>query len=212
VPPEIRRWNWGAFLLNWIWGIVNETYIALLMFVPLVNVVMIFVLGAKGSEWAWRNTRWRDVEHFKRVQRLWAIWGLVAWVAIIVINGGFLALFIWQFPRTEAYLMAVSRLNQSPAATSELGTPIQPGFPWGSISTAGDRGHAELSFSATGPKGHGTVYVDAAKSGGRWQLTRLDLVVADSGRRLDLRGGGGAPKPSPARPDARTPIPEPSGK
>src|SRR5579871_1238349 len=71
VPPEIRRWNWGAFFLNWIWGVANETYIALLMFVPLVNVVMIFVLGAKGSEWAWRNTRWRDVAHFKRTQRLW---------------------------------------------------------------------------------------------------------------------------------------------
>jgi hypothetical protein len=108
--------------------------------------------------------------------------------------------------------MAVSRLNQSPAATSELGTPIRPGFPWGRISTAGDSGHAELSFSATGPKAHGTVYVDATKSGGRWQLTRLDLVVADSGRRLDLRGGGGVPKPSPSRPNARTPVPEPSGK
>jgi hypothetical protein len=55
------------------------------------------------------------------------------------------------------------------------------------------------------------VYVDAIKSGGRWQLTRLDLVVADSGRRLDLRGGG-APKPSPSRPNARTPTMEPSGK
>jgi hypothetical protein len=31
VPPEIRGWNWGAFFLNWIWGVVNETYIALLM-------------------------------------------------------------------------------------------------------------------------------------------------------------------------------------
>lgn len=55
VPPEIMRWNWGAFFLNWIWGIGHSTYIALLMFVPLVNVVMPFVLGAKGSEWAWRN-------------------------------------------------------------------------------------------------------------------------------------------------------------
>ena len=36
--------------------------------------VMPFVLGAKGSRWAWRNGRWDSVEHFKRVQRLWAIW------------------------------------------------------------------------------------------------------------------------------------------
>src|SRR5690348_2738425 len=60
VPPEIRGWNWGAFLLNWIWGAANGVYIAFLMFVPLVNVVMIFVLGAKGNEWAWRKERWRD--------------------------------------------------------------------------------------------------------------------------------------------------------
>ena len=20
IPAEIDRWNWGAFLLNWIWG------------------------------------------------------------------------------------------------------------------------------------------------------------------------------------------------
>ena len=48
VPPELKGWNWGAFLLNWIWGIGNSTYIALLMFVPFVNIVMFFMLGAKG--------------------------------------------------------------------------------------------------------------------------------------------------------------------
>lgn len=34
VPPEIDRWNWGAFLLNWIWGVGNNTFIALLTLVP----------------------------------------------------------------------------------------------------------------------------------------------------------------------------------
>jgi hypothetical protein len=67
IPPEIDRWNWGAFLLNWIWGIGNGTPIALLALVPLVGFVMLFVLGAKGSRWAWRNKRWDSVEHFKRV-------------------------------------------------------------------------------------------------------------------------------------------------
>jgi len=207
VPPEIRRWNWGAFLLNWIWGVVNETYIALLMFVPLVNVVMMFVLGAKGSEWAWRNTRWRDVEHFKRVQRLWAIWGFVAWGAIIVFYGGFILVFVLMFPRFEPYLMAVRQLTQSPAAISELGTPITPGFPWGHFTTKDDRGEAELSFSATGPKGHGTVYADAIKTGDKWRLTRLDLVV-DGDRRIDLRGGAAPSRAAPsAKPGGSTIIP-----
>ncbi len=77
LPPEIRSWNWGAFLLNWIWGIGNNTYIALLSLIPVMNVIMPFVLGAKGSAWAWRNGRWDNVDHFKRVQRRWAIWGAV---------------------------------------------------------------------------------------------------------------------------------------
>ena len=49
IPRELDRWNWGAFFLNWIWGLGNSTYIALLMWVPFVNLIMIFVLGARGS-------------------------------------------------------------------------------------------------------------------------------------------------------------------
>jgi hypothetical protein len=88
VPAEVDRWNWGAFLLNWIWGVGNNTFIALLTLVPLVGIVMVFVLGAKGSRWAWRNGRWDSVEHFKRVQRQWAIWGIVIWLGAIILFGG----------------------------------------------------------------------------------------------------------------------------
>ena len=85
IPVEIDRWNWGAFLLTWIWGLGNNTFIALLMFVPFVNVVMWFLLGAKGSVWAWRNGRWDDVAHFKRVQRKWALWGFGIWGAGVLV-------------------------------------------------------------------------------------------------------------------------------
>jgi hypothetical protein len=77
LPPQLTGWNWGAFFLTWIWGIGNNTMIAFLTFIPFVNFVMIFVLGAKGNEWAWQNKRWNNIEHFKSVQKLWAIWGLV---------------------------------------------------------------------------------------------------------------------------------------
>ncbi|VFS51713.1 hypothetical protein [Budvicia aquatica] len=50
IPAEIRGWNWGAFFLHWIWGIGNNTFIAFLVFIPFVNLVMPFVLGAKGNE------------------------------------------------------------------------------------------------------------------------------------------------------------------
>jgi Cytochrome oxidase complex assembly protein 1 len=187
VPAEIDRWNWGAFLLNWIWGLGNDTYIALLMFIPVVNVVMMFVLGARGSAWAWRNRPWRDVAHFRRVQRNWAIWGIVLWAACI----GFIAIgstsFLWLFSHSQAYTMAVERLTQSPAAIAELGSPISAGLPTGHVSLKDDSGSAELTFSASGPKGSGTVYADARKDLGVWRLIRLELEVEGGDRRIDLR-------------------------
>jgi len=186
VPAEIDRWNWGAFLLNWIWGLGNETYIALLMFVPGVNLVMMFVLGARGSAWAWRNRSWRDVAHFRRVQRLWAIWGVVAWLASIGLVVVITVSFFWLFSHTQPYTMAVERLTQSPAAIAALGSPISAGFPSGHVSVKNDSGSAELSFSATGPNGAGTVYADARKDLGVWRLTRLELAVDGRDRTIDL--------------------------
>jgi len=84
VPEEIKKWNWGAFLLNWIWGIGNNVWIALLCLIPYVNIIMIFVLGAKGSEWTWQKKRWDSIEHFKNVQKKWAIAGLVLFIFGIV--------------------------------------------------------------------------------------------------------------------------------
>jgi len=82
VPEEIKKWNWGAFLWTWIWGVVNKTYIAFAVGIPYIGwIVVPFLLGAKGSEWAWRNRRWQNIEHFRRVQHKWAVWGLVGIVA-----------------------------------------------------------------------------------------------------------------------------------
>ena len=77
VPSEIKTFNWGAFLLNVIWGLFNGTYIAVLTLIPVVGLVVPFLLGFKGNEWAWRNKRWDSVETFRAVQRRWAIAGVV---------------------------------------------------------------------------------------------------------------------------------------
>ncbi len=88
LPPQLYGWNWGAFFLTWIWGIGNNTQIAFLTWIPLVNFVMIFMLGAKGNEWAWQNKRWKSIEHFKKVQKLWVTWGFALFIL------GMLFLFI----------------------------------------------------------------------------------------------------------------------
>lgn len=77
VPDEIKGWNWGAFLLSWIWGLGNDTYISFLVFIPIFGLAWSFVLGVKGNEWAWQNRTWRSVEQFKKTQKTWAIAGTI---------------------------------------------------------------------------------------------------------------------------------------
>jgi hypothetical protein len=163
IPPEIDRWNWGAFLLNWIWGIGNNTFIALLTFVPLFGLVMPFVLGAKGSRWAWRNGRWDSVEHFKRVQRKWAIWAAIIWIASIALFAGAVGGVFFMLRHSEAYQLGVSRLNNSPIATNLLGMPISTGTPIGGVSVNGSSGKAALNFSASGPRASGRVFCRRSK-------------------------------------------------
>jgi hypothetical protein len=86
VEAELRKWNWGAFLLSWIWAIGNRVWIGLLALIPIVGLVMMFVLGIKGNRWAWEKKRWRDIEDFHRTQRKWAIAGLVFLVLTVLLG------------------------------------------------------------------------------------------------------------------------------
>jgi hypothetical protein len=186
IPPEIDRWNWGAFLLNWIWGIGNGTFIALLTFIPFFGLAMPFVLGARGSAWAWRNGRWDSVEHFKRVQRKWAIWGVVVWVAAIALFGSLFGGIFYALGNSEAYKLAVSKLQANTAAMSALGAPISTGIPSGEISTKDDSGEAKLTFSVTGTKAKGQLHVEALKKGGVWSLKVLNLKIDGRDDVIDL--------------------------
>ena len=97
VPYEIKGWNWGAFLLSWIWGIGNRVWIALIVFIPIpfLALIMAFVLGAKGNEWAWQRKIWASVEDFKRTQRTWRNWGIGVLIASLIIYALFFVLGIW---------------------------------------------------------------------------------------------------------------------
>lgn len=85
VPQEIKKWNWGAFSLNIIWGIGNKTYLPLLYLIPLFNLVWVFICGFKGNEWAWRDGNYTDVETFKQVQKTWSRAGIAMFIIQIVI-------------------------------------------------------------------------------------------------------------------------------
>lgn len=189
VPPEVDRWNWGAFLLTWIWGIGNSTLIALLMFVPIVNIVMWFVLGAKGSAWAWQNRHWASVEDFKRTQRKWALWGALVPVLFVLLFGGIFWTVTTTMKNSDTYQLAVGALQANPEVTQSLGSPITTGIPMGSIQTSGPNGRASLAFTAEGPLGRGKIHVEGVEAMGQWRLEQAVFEDAATKRRFDLRKG-----------------------
>ena len=186
VPAEVARWNWGAFLLTWIWGIGNNTFIALLAFIPLVGFVMMFVLGARGSAWAWQNKKWDSIEEFRAVQRKWAKWALIVYALVIVFFAGLFFAIVAAFKSSDAYKMGVAKLEASQQAVQFLGEPIATGMPMGNIRISGPSGIARLSFAVDGPKGKGTVYLEASKELGQWRMNRIVLEQAGTGDRIDL--------------------------
>lgn len=101
-----KKFSWGAFLLNWIWGLGNKTFITLIIFPISLAAYIPFVgwlvtlgcsiwFGIKGNEWAWQNKRWESIEHFHAVQKKWAMWGVILFVLqMILIIGIFVLMFI----------------------------------------------------------------------------------------------------------------------
>lgn len=186
VPAEIRGWNWGAFLLSWLWGIGNATPIALLTLVPCAGLVMPFVLGAKGSEWAWQNRRWHGVDDFRRTQRSWAVAGVVTWVAglaaVVIIAIGASSML----GSSEAYQLAEARLRHNPEIAAVFGEPLETGRVTGSVSVSGPAGEAKIAFDLDGPKAHGTVYVNAKKDKGEWTIEEMEVEVEGREERIRL--------------------------
>ena len=98
TDQELSKWNWGAFLFSWIWGLGNGIYwpLALIIcgFIPyvggLISLAACVSLGINGTKWAWEAKKWSSWNSFKETQRKWAIaiwwvWGIA--FAIVLLAG-----------------------------------------------------------------------------------------------------------------------------
>lgn len=84
LPEGLGGWNWGAFLMTWIWGIKFKVWVSLLALIPPISYAMPFVLGACGTKMAWKNGKWESVEQFKKEQKKW-VWYACALLVVEII-------------------------------------------------------------------------------------------------------------------------------
>lgn len=82
VPPSVKnKFNWGACMATWMWGIGNKTYITLIIlvagFIPFLSIFLSLWFGFKGNEWAWKNKRFASEADFHEYQRLWVVISII---------------------------------------------------------------------------------------------------------------------------------------
>jgi len=129
IPPEVKGWNWGAFLLPLVWGIYHGVWLSLLLFIPIINFFTAIVFGADGNKWAWQNRKWDSIEHFKRTQRMWALWGILLFLftIILLIIFGFLAVGSEEYATSTISSSALSVGHTQEESTPEITqTPSKP--------------------------------------------------------------------------------------
>lgn len=84
IPPEIRRWNWGAAVFMTIWVYANGLTFAQIRKEEGLPFIFAFFLGARGNAIAWKYVRWSSVEAFLRAQRRWEAAALVLLIVVVV--------------------------------------------------------------------------------------------------------------------------------
>ncbi|RYD47141.1 MAG: hypothetical protein EOP85_06030, partial [Verrucomicrobiaceae bacterium] len=113
-------------------------------------------------------------------------------VSVVAMFVGFIFLLFFTITgfmkSSEPYKVAMSRANASAQIQEALGTPVESGiFMTGNISTSGAGGRASIAIPISGPKGKGSLYVEANKSAGTWTYTTLEARVPGQSGRIDLR-------------------------
>ena len=85
IEAELAKWNWGAFLLTWLWGVFNGVMRSFMVLIPLYGIYEVDHARQERNRLAWETNRWHTIDEFHKTQRKWAIWGWVVAVLVILI-------------------------------------------------------------------------------------------------------------------------------
>ncbi len=173
--PIEWSWNWGAFFFNWIWGLFNGSKIALLTLVPGLNLIMPFVLGAKGNEWAWKNKQWDSYEQFRATQKRWSIAALFLVISVLFSSGAMILYIEFQVKNEKLFSKSLALVTSNSSCMEKLGAPISEGFGFTGIIER-DR-TADLSYPINGTKTGANVHLKAEKINGKWLFQTLFVEI-----------------------------------
>lgn len=103
---NIAKFNWGAFIGTWIWGLFNRAY-KTLWFLPLMITIGAFPFsiycGLKGNKWAYKNFKEKEnIDLFHEKQKFQsAVWAAVIPVVLFI---GFMLITTYMFRYAQSYI------------------------------------------------------------------------------------------------------------
>ncbi len=99
---------------------------------------------------------------------------------------GIVAIAFGAMKSSDVYKEALRRAQNHPEVQAALGTPIKAGWTMtGNINMDTSAGTADISFPISGPKGEASVHAVAAKEGGAWRYSTLDVQI-EGGPKINL--------------------------
>ncbi len=129
------------------------------------------------------------VPHEHWFKRHWKILALVAG-ALTVLTGCVIAFVFGLMSLMKSSTpvqLALSKARHDPTVIARLGEPVRDGiFMSGNISINNDSGSADCSVPLSGPKGSGTLYLEATRRFGKWKLQTLEFVGPRDDQQVDL--------------------------
>jgi Cytochrome oxidase complex assembly protein 1 len=111
----------------------------------------------------------------------------LAGIFAAVIFGIFWLMLTSSMKTTFPYQEGLARARVSHNVASSLGSPLEEGFfASGSVDQTESVGNASIRIPITGPKGKGTIVIEAEKVLDIWNFTSLVVEVDETGSRIDL--------------------------
>lgn len=111
-------------------------------------------------------------------------WGLIGCGAVVVLLVALAAVLVLvvfgAIKRSDVYAEALRRVQNDPAVTVALGTPIEAGlYVTGNVNLNASGGHANFDFPVSGPKGKADVHAVATLNGPKWEYSELTVTPAN---------------------------------
>lgn len=179
VSEQIKRWNWGAFLLTPFWCIRHRIWHGLLLFIPFFGLIIPFMLGAKGNQKAWIKNSHEPVEGFLKRQKYWGFAGLAIWIVGLIT---FLGSLSYSLNYSDGMKMGLEIANSNKRLTGYFGKSIKKSsFLNGSYNyiISPEPSTLSVSFNAIGTQNSGHIHFQWEKRDDDWIATEMVFVDAE---------------------------------